>query len=137
MAPIWTNSGAEQTAALGEGYFVIKLRGLPWGVTIEDIVTFLAPIPVPQGGVHLMNGANGRLAIPKSEVTTKKMLKVRQEAGKTGDRGSGYETAGKCGGAGSPAAGATLCDAAVCCPSGYLCGKVPLTAPHYNVCVKA
>ena len=46
--------------ALGEGYFVIKLRGLPWGVTIEDIVTFLAPIPVPQGGVHLMNGANGR-----------------------------------------------------------------------------
>ena len=52
--------GAEQAVALGEGYFVIKLRGLPWGVTIEDIVTFLAPIPVPQGGVHLMNGANGR-----------------------------------------------------------------------------
>ena len=36
-----------------------------------------------------------------------------------------------------PTPNATLCDAAVCCPSGYLCGKVPLTAPHYNVCVKA
>jgi hypothetical protein len=39
---------------------VIKLRGLPWNVTIEDIHTFLTNINVPQGGVHLMNGANGR-----------------------------------------------------------------------------
>ena len=39
---------------------VLKLRGLPWNVTIDDIHTFLANITVPQGGVHLMNGANGR-----------------------------------------------------------------------------
>ena len=51
---------AEPAVALGDGYFVIKLRGLPWNVTIDDIAAFLAPIPVPQGGVHLMNGANGR-----------------------------------------------------------------------------
>ena len=48
------------TLTLTPGYFVIKLRGLPWNVAIDDIATFLAPIPVPQGGVHLMNGANGR-----------------------------------------------------------------------------
>ena len=48
------------TLTLPPGYFVIKLRGLPWNVAIDDIATFLAPIPVPQGGVHLMNGANGR-----------------------------------------------------------------------------
>jgi len=47
-------------SALGEGFSVIKLRGLPWNVTIEDIHTFLTNINVPQGGVHLMNGANGR-----------------------------------------------------------------------------
>ena len=50
----------EAMQALGEGYSVVKLRGLPWNVTVDDITTFLAPIAVPQGGVHLMNGANGR-----------------------------------------------------------------------------
>lgn len=55
------NGAASQSqAALGEGFSVIKLRGLPWNVTIDDIHTFLANITVPQGGVHLMNGANGR-----------------------------------------------------------------------------
>jgi len=39
---------------------VVKLRGLPWGVTPADIKTFLAPLSVPEGGVHLMNAANGR-----------------------------------------------------------------------------
>ena len=29
-------------------------------MTIEDIHGFFKPINVPQGGVHLMNGANGR-----------------------------------------------------------------------------
>lgn len=48
------------TSALGEGHTVVKLRGLPWGVTPEDIATFLSPIGVPEGGVHLMNGGNGR-----------------------------------------------------------------------------
>jgi RNA recognition motif-containing protein len=48
------------TSALGEGHTVVKLRGLPWGVTPEDIAAFLSPIPVPEGGVHLMNGGNGR-----------------------------------------------------------------------------
>jgi hypothetical protein len=47
-------------SALGEGFSVVKLRGLPWNVSIEDIHTFLSGIAVPQGGVHLMNGANGR-----------------------------------------------------------------------------
>merc|ERR1719446_597473 len=46
--------------ALGDGFSVVKLRGLPWSATEEDIVTFLSPIIVPTGGVHLMNGANGR-----------------------------------------------------------------------------
>jgi len=50
----------EGAAALGDGYSVVKLRGLPWNVTIEDIETFLSPLAVPAGGVHLMNGANGR-----------------------------------------------------------------------------
>lgn len=55
------NAGAPQAqSALGEGFSVIKLRGLPWNVTLEDIHTFLTNITVPQGGVHLMNGANGR-----------------------------------------------------------------------------
>ena len=55
------NAAAPQAqSALGEGFSVVKLRGLPWNVTIEDIHTFLASITVPQGGVHLMNGANGR-----------------------------------------------------------------------------
>eukprot|EP00966_Prymnesium_polylepis_P292885 6764599-Prymnesium_polylepis.1 len=49
-----------QTRALGEGHSVVKLRGLPWNVTMDDIVTFLSGIAVPQGGIHLMNGANGR-----------------------------------------------------------------------------
>ena len=26
----------------------------------DDISAFLAPVPVPTGGIHLMNGANGR-----------------------------------------------------------------------------
>ena len=46
--------------ALGEGHSVIKLRGLPWSVTIEDIATFLSGIDIPAGGVHLMNGPSGR-----------------------------------------------------------------------------
>ena len=48
------------TSALGDGYSVVKLRGLPWNVTPEDITAFLAPLNVPAGGIHLMNGANGR-----------------------------------------------------------------------------
>ena len=51
---------APPVVALGEGYSVIKLRGLPWSVTLEDIATFLAGINIPKGGVHLMNGLNGR-----------------------------------------------------------------------------
>merc|ERR1719409_1489094 len=47
-------------SALGEGYSVVKLRGLPWNVSVDDIHTFLVNIVVPQGGVHLMNGPNGR-----------------------------------------------------------------------------
>jgi len=47
-------------SALGEGYSVVKLRGLPWNVTTDDIHTFLVNINVPQGGIHLMNGPNGR-----------------------------------------------------------------------------
>ena len=50
----------QSTRALGEGHSVVKLRGLPWNVTSDDIVTFLSGIVVPQGGIHLMNGANGR-----------------------------------------------------------------------------
>ena len=79
--------GAEQTAALGEGYFVIKLRGLPWGVTIEDIVAFLAPIPVPQGGVHLMTGANGRpsglayVELGSEDAQKEALLKDKQSIG--------------------------------------------------------
>jgi len=46
--------------ALGEGYSVVKLRGLPWSVTLDDITAFLSGITLPTGGVHLMNGANGR-----------------------------------------------------------------------------
>jgi len=46
--------------ALGEGYSVIKLRGLPWSVTLDDLATFLSGITIPNGGVHLMNGLNGR-----------------------------------------------------------------------------
>ena len=54
--------GVETQAAraLGEGHEVIKLRGLPWNVTEGDITTFLQGIAVPTGGIHLMNGANGR-----------------------------------------------------------------------------
>ena len=54
------NSNQTPVVALGEGYSVVKLRGLPWSVTVEDIHTFLSGIAVPQGGVHLMNGLNGR-----------------------------------------------------------------------------
>lgn len=54
------NGGAQPQSALGEGFSVVKLRGLPWNVTIEDIHTFLSNIQVPAGGVHLMNGSNGR-----------------------------------------------------------------------------
>jgi len=53
-------SGAGAARGLGEGYSVIKLRGLPWNVTMDDIHTFLAPTVIQQGGIHLMNGANGR-----------------------------------------------------------------------------
>ena len=53
-------SGEPATMALGEGHSVIKLRGLPWNVTNDDIITFLSGIQVPEGGIHLMNGANGR-----------------------------------------------------------------------------
>ncbi|KAL1510459.1 hypothetical protein AB1Y20_006766 [Prymnesium parvum] len=53
-------NGDPSTRALGEGHSVIKLRGLPWNVTSDDISTFLTGIQVPQGGVHLMNGSNGR-----------------------------------------------------------------------------
>lgn len=52
--------GAPASIALGEGYSVVKLRGLPWGVTTDDIVQFLSGIEVPAGGVHLMSGYNGR-----------------------------------------------------------------------------
>merc|ERR1712087_1004835 len=58
-----SNQGMQAPAApdaLGEGYSVVKLRGLPWNVTAEDIQKFLAPVVVPPGGVHLMNGFNGR-----------------------------------------------------------------------------
>ena len=77
----------EAMQALGEGYSVVKLRGLPWNVTVDDITTFLAPIAVPQGGVHLMNGANGRpsgLAYVElsSEADQKEaMLKDKQSIG--------------------------------------------------------
>ena len=47
-------------AALGDGYWVVKLRGLPWSVTLENIAIFLNGITIPKGGVHLMNGVNGR-----------------------------------------------------------------------------
>ena len=50
--------------ALGEGYWVVKLRGLPWSVTLEDIATFLSGITLPKGGVHLMNGINASRASP-------------------------------------------------------------------------
>lgn len=46
--------------ALGEGYSVIKMRGLPWAVKQEDIISFLLPIALPEGGIHMMNGSNGR-----------------------------------------------------------------------------
>lgn len=48
------------TSALGEDHSVVKMRGLPWNVSPKDIAAFLAPILVPEGGVHLMNGNNGR-----------------------------------------------------------------------------
>ena len=54
------NGSQPPVVALGEGYSVIKLRGLPWSVTLEDISTFLSGIVVPNGGIHLMNGINGR-----------------------------------------------------------------------------
>lgn len=54
------HGAATSRSCLGEGYCVIKLRGLPWNVTQDDIQTFLAPVAVPKGGVHLMNGNNGR-----------------------------------------------------------------------------
>jgi hypothetical protein len=79
--------GAEQTAALGEGYFVIKLRGLPWGVTIEDIVAVLAPSPVPQGGEHLMTGATGRpsglayVELGSEDAQKEALLKDKQSIG--------------------------------------------------------
>ena len=53
-------NGEPEPMALGDGFFVVKLRGLPWNVTVDDIVGFLAPVAVPPGGVHLMNGNNGR-----------------------------------------------------------------------------
>lgn len=62
MLPSAAQYGAGQIAscALGEGHSVIKLRGLPWGVTPADVVAFLKPIQIPEGGIHLMNGNNGR-----------------------------------------------------------------------------
>ena len=39
---------------------MVKLRGLPFNVTRDDIVGFLAPVAVPSGGVHLMNHETGR-----------------------------------------------------------------------------
>ena len=70
----------------------MKLRGLPWNVTVDDIHTFLSSIVVPQGGVHLMNGANGRpsglayvelsteedsISAPRVEVDSKEGEKAR------------------------------------------------------------
>jgi len=54
------NGAQPAQSALGEGYSVVKLRGLPWNVTVDDICAFLPSIVVPTGGVHLMNGPNGR-----------------------------------------------------------------------------
>jgi len=54
------NGTTTPVVALGEGYSVVKLRGLPWSVTLEDIANFLSGISIPSGGVHLMNGPNGR-----------------------------------------------------------------------------
>ena len=42
-------AAAQAQSALGEGFSVVKLRGLPWNVTIEDIHTFLSSIQVPAG----------------------------------------------------------------------------------------
>ena len=53
-------AAAPPSVALGEGYSVVKLRGLPFNVTRDDIVGFLAPVAVPSGGVHLMNHETGR-----------------------------------------------------------------------------
>lgn len=37
----------------GEGTYVIKLRGLPFSTTVEDVVDFLS-------NVNIVNGKNGK-----------------------------------------------------------------------------
>eukprot|EP00965_Chrysotila_dentata_P211580 6186543-Pleurochrysis_carterae.AAC.2 len=48
------------SGALGEGYFVVKLRGLPWNATEDAIKKFLSPVAAPAGGIHIINGNTGR-----------------------------------------------------------------------------
>eukprot|EP00300_Choanocystis_sp_HF-7_P013100 c18157_g1_i5.p1 GENE.c18157_g1_i5~~c18157_g1_i5.p1 ORF type:complete len:534 (-),score=69.77 c18157_g1_i5:126-1727(-) len=40
--------------------FVVRLRGLPYTATVDDLKKFLYPIDVPACQIHLMNGRDGR-----------------------------------------------------------------------------
>lgn len=43
-----------------EDGFVVKLRGLPWSVTTEDILKFFEDCEVLKNGVHLTTSREGR-----------------------------------------------------------------------------
>lgn len=47
--------------AADPGPHLLRLRGLPFGTSAEQVCEFLAPIPVdPRGGVHMIRGPDGR-----------------------------------------------------------------------------
>ena len=55
MAPMAHAYGAANPALVGPGAdAVVKMRGLPYKVTRNDILEFFSGLSVPLNGVHLM-----------------------------------------------------------------------------------
>ena len=53
-----TRSPADETA--NEGKFVVKVRGLPWSATTDDIIGFFTGSTTKEDGIHFLINNQGR-----------------------------------------------------------------------------